>query len=152
MAPFARLAVALALAIGGVGASPQSTFDNVTIFTPPPSWEDRQTSYARTIILNHEQDHHKHRVMLSTWTFGAPGGPYLPIYKSIDEGESWSEYSRLYFTHRNYTGGGLWQPSLYELPRQVGDFPPGTILASANAIPRDFSSTNIEVYASRDRG
>ncbi|BCS30776.1 BNR/Asp-box repeat domain protein [Aspergillus puulaauensis] len=152
MAPFARLAVALALAIGGVGASPQSTFDNVTIFTLPPSWEDRQTSYARTIMLHHEQDHRKHRVMLSTWTFGAPGGPYLPIYKSIDEGESWSEYSRLYFTHRNYTGGGLWQPSLYKLPQQVGDFPPGTILASANAIPRDFSSTNIEVYASRDRG
>lgn len=152
MAAFARLAVALALAIGVVKASHHNIFDNVTIFTPPPSWENRQTSYGRTVLLNHQQDHHKHHVMLSTWSFGAPGGPYLPIFKSTNEGESWSEYSKLYFTHQNYTGGGIWQPSLYELPRQVGDFPTGTILASGNAIPQDFSSTNIEVYASRDGG
>lgn len=49
-------------------------------------------------------------------------------------------------------GGSIWQPFLYELPRQVGQYPRGTILASGNAIPHDFSSTNIEVYASLDRG
>ncbi|KIJ33307.1 glycoside hydrolase family 93 protein [Sphaerobolus stellatus SS14] len=44
------------------------------------------------------------------------------------------------------------QPFLYELPEKVGKFPAGTILASGNGIPGGFSSTNIELHASTDKG
>lgn len=42
------------------------------------------------------------------------------------------------------------QPALAELPFAVGDFPAGTVLASGNSWgPK---STNIDLYASRDKG
>ena len=130
--------------------SPPKSFQNVTVFAPPKSWTSQSTSYARSLLLN--QDCEKDNVLLGTWTFGPPDGPYLPIAKSIDLGYSWTEISRVYFTHKNYTGGIILQPFLFELPQQVGRYPAGTILATGNAIPADFSSTNIELYASKDKG
>ncbi|KAL2866217.1 BNR/Asp-box repeat domain protein [Aspergillus lucknowensis] len=127
-------------------------FHNVTVFEPPSEWVSHNTSYARTVLLEHGRRHLEDPVLLSTWSFWPPEGPYLPIYRSINGGRSWSDYSRVYFTHRNYTGGNIWQPFLYELPQRVGEYPQGTILASGNAIPEDASSTNIELYASLDRG
>lgn len=59
--------------------------------------------------------------------------------------------SQIYFDDAS-DGGFLSQPFLYELPIQVGDYPRGTILATANAVPSDFSSTNIDIYASLDEG
>lgn len=126
-------------------------FKNVTVFAPPPSWPDRGTSYARSVLL--DQDCETNNVLLASFVFGPPeGGPYLPIAKSTDLGNSWGEISRVYFTHKNYTGGIILQPFLFELPQQIGKYPAGTILATGNAIPGDFSSTNIEIYASLDHG
>ena len=44
------------------------------------------------------------------------------------------------------------QPFLYELPQDVGDYKKGTVLLSSNAIPAGFESTNIQLYASEDKG
>jgi hypothetical protein len=76
---------------------------------------------------------------------------YFPIYQSIDDGRSWGEWGRVYFTETT-SGGILLQPFIYELPIQVGRFPAGTILATANAVPPNFNSTNIDIYASMDTG
>jgi hypothetical protein len=124
-------------------------FDNVTIFTPPASWPIRSTSYAR--ILHLGKDHENGNVLLTTWSQSPPGEVYFPIYKSVDGGRSWAEYSRVYFSETK-VGGILLQPFLYELPIQVGRYPAGTILATGNAIPGDLSSTNIDIYASTDVG
>jgi hypothetical protein len=45
-----------------------------------------------------------------------------------------------------------YQPHLFELPQQVGEFPAGTIFCSGNSIPKDMSSTELLVYVSRDGG
>ncbi|GFF59242.1 hypothetical protein IFM46972_11327 [Aspergillus udagawae] len=128
----------------------EAIFDNVTVFAPPSNWASHSTSYGRTLLLDHNKTH---PVLLSTWSFFPPDGTYLPIYRSKDGGQTWSNYSKVHFSNNGgYVGGSIWQPFLYELPRQVGEYPRGTILASGNAIPHDFSSTNIEVYASLDRG
>ena len=50
------------------------------------------------------------------------------------------------------TGGIVLQPFLYELSQPFGKYQPGTILLSGNRIPGDFSSTNIQLYASTDKG
>jgi hypothetical protein len=132
-------------------SSPQpAIYKNVTVFAPPASWPSHSTSYARSLLLN--QNCEKDNVLLASWTFSPPDGPYLPISRSTDGGRSWSEFSKVHFTHKNYTGGIILQPFLFELPQQVGKYSAGTVLATGNAIPGDFSSTNIELYASRDKG
>jgi hypothetical protein len=40
----------------------------------------------------------------------------------------------------------------YELAQPFGKYQPGTILLSGNRIPGDSSSTNIQLYASTDKG
>jgi hypothetical protein len=45
-----------------------------------------------------------------------------------------------------------YQPFLYELPQQVGSFPKGTVLCAGSALPEDLSFTQIELYASTDKG
>ncbi|KAI7314791.1 glycoside hydrolase family 93 protein [Hortaea werneckii] len=126
-------------------------FNNVTIFTPPSEWEDRSTSYARTVLLNQDCEKEPY-TLLATWTVGAPDGPYFPIYESQDYGRSWSERSKAYFTGGNFTGGTLLQPFLYETSKQFGKYPAGTVLLSGNGIPGNFNSTNIQLYASEDKG
>jgi hypothetical protein len=132
------------------------TFNNATIWKAPASWPDRSTSYARATLLT--QDHKGGTPpILATWAGSGPGGPYFQIMESDDGGRSWYEISKAYFTHGNETGGSfaggiILQPFLYELPEDVGDYKKGTVMLSGNAIPAGFESTNIQLYASEDKG
>lgn len=75
---------------------------------------------------------------------------YFPIYRSVDDGATWSEYSEV---HDTANGAGLrYQPFLYRLPEQIGRFPEGTVLLAGNSIPTDLSTTQIDLYASPDEG
>lgn len=111
-------------------------------------------------------------MILSTWENYSPekdGLVYFPIYSrqvptnvsadalsnlfsrpSDNNGKKWSEYSRV---QDQVNGVGLkYQPDLYELPRDIGAFKEGTILLAGNSIPRDLSTTQIDLYASTDKG
>lgn len=147
----------LALAtLASARPQPLDTFENATIWEAPPSWPDRETSYARaTLLMDGWEDDNP--PILATWAGSGPGGPYFQIMESDDAGRSWYEISKAYFTHGNETGGSfaggiMLQPFLYELPEDVGDYKKGTVLLSGNAIPADFASTNIQLYASNDKG
>jgi hypothetical protein len=135
---------------------PLDTFNNATVWQAPPSWPDRSTSYARATLLTVGYESETPPI-LATWTGSGPGGPYFQIMESNDAGRSWYEISKAYFNHGNETGGSfaggiILQPFLYELPEDVGGFSKGTVLLSGNAIPADFASTNIQLYASIDKG
>ena len=50
-------------------------------------------------------------------------------------------------------GWGLrYQPFLYELAEPIGGYEAGTILLAGNSIPDDLSQTQIDLYASTDKG
>lgn len=73
-----------------------------------------------------------------------------PLPFSQNNGKTWSEYSRAV---DQVNGVGLkYQPDLYELPRDIGSFKKGTILLAGNSIPRDLQTTQIDLYASTDKG
>lgn len=75
---------------------------------------------------------------------------YIPIYQSYDQGRTWSERSKVY---DQVNGWGLrYQPELYEMTEDIGEYPAGTLLVAANSIPADLSETKIDVYASTDEG
>ena len=131
--------------------SANALLTNVTIFTPPANYTVPRTLYARTLLLN--QDCETDNVLLATWENYLPNNdsfPYFPIYQSLDEGKTWTERSRVY---DQVNGWGLrYQPFLYELPQAIGNLSAGTILLAGNSIPDDLSLTQIDLYASTDKG
>jgi len=131
---------------------PAPVFNNVTVWTPPASWPDKGGSYARSVLLNQDCEQGV-PTLLATAAYNAPDGQYLIISKSSDYGASWSQISNANFNgNASLTGGIILQPFLFELAQPFGKYQPGTILLSGNRIPGDFSSTNIQLYASTDKG
>ena len=124
---------------------------NVTIFDPPKNYTIPRTLYARTVLLN--DDCGEDNVLLTTWENYRPSNdtfPYLPIYQSLDLGRTWTERARVY---DQVNGWGLrYQPFLYQLREPIGNYSAGDLLLSANSIPDDLSQTQIDLYASTDKG
>jgi hypothetical protein len=153
MRSLARLLVIAVLGLSSLvfstpSARPFGTFYNVTIFSPPPTYNSPGTIYGRSLLLN--QNKETRNVLLSTFSIFTPGTPYFPIYRSADGGLTWTHLSNV---HDTVNGWGLSaQPSLFELPRAIGNYPAGTVLLTGNSIPSDRSKTKIDVYASRDAG
>jgi hypothetical protein len=114
-----------------------------TIYSPPSSYKIPRVLYARTLLTSE-------KTLLATWEDYGPEPPYFPIYESKDDGSTWSEIGRV---KDQKNGWGLrYQPFLYELPEELGGFPAGTILCAGSAIPPDLSVTQLELYASMDKG
>ena len=77
--------------------------------------------------------------------------PVFPIYRSTDNGNSWTKISEVADTQNGW--GMRWQPELFELPRAMGGFPAGTILAAGSLRPRTTAPpSRSTLYASTDRG
>ncbi|KAJ4985636.1 bnr asp-box repeat domain protein [Stagonosporopsis vannaccii] len=125
-------------------------FDQRVVFTPPSNYTDPRTLYARTAQF-------KNGNLLATWENYSPEGSdpkskvYFPIYKSTDGGYNWKEISRVY-DQAQPQNGLRYQPFIYVLPEKFGKWPAGTVLLSGSSIPTDLSTTQIELYASTDKG
>lgn len=153
MLRFAFLALAAVSHLGGAVAfnvhrpakSHPTTVDQALLFQPPDNYTDPRTLYARTVELCDGR-------LLATWENYSPEPPpvWFPIYESLDYGQTWDEIARV--QDQVYGFGLRYQPFLYELPQAFGDYPAGTVLLSGSAIPTNLSETNIELYASRDKG
>ncbi|EMC99771.1 glycoside hydrolase family 93 protein [Baudoinia panamericana UAMH 10762] len=127
-------------------------FNNVTVFAPPASWPNHGGSYARSVLLNQDCEQGT-PTLLATAAYSPPDGVYFIIYKSTDYGQTWTNISKAYFNgNSSLSGGIILQPFLYELAQPFGKYKPGTVLLSGNLIPGDFASTNIQLYASEDKG
>ena len=124
---------------------PSSTFSEVTIFAPPMNYIDPRTLYARTVLLDDG-------TLLATWENYSPEPPmvYFPIFKSTNGGLSWSEIAHVNDQVNRW--GLRYQPFLYELPTSVGGYKAGTILLAGNSVPTNLSNTQIDLYASTDKG
>ncbi|KAI5928088.1 Sialidase [Camillea tinctor] len=139
----AAAATAATLFLSGVSAVQE--LSQITIFTPPSDYTDPRVLYARTVQLPNND-------LLATWENYSPEPPavYFPIYKSTDQGATWTELSKV--KDQGYGYGLRYQPFLYVLPSAIGGFPAGTVLLAGSSIPTDLSSTQLDLYASRDSG
>jgi hypothetical protein len=119
-----------------------------TMYTPPSGAPSPGSLYPRGVRMQHNGS--ANGTILATFEQYTTGTPVLPIYRSTDNGNSWSKISEVADTQNGW--GMRWEPELFELPAAVGDFPAGTILAAGASVPSDRSAIKIDVYASTDRG
>ncbi|MGW0425154.1 RICIN domain-containing protein [Streptomyces sp. NPDC003015] len=119
-----------------------------TMYTPPSGAPSPGSLYPRAVRMQHNGS--ANGTILATFEQYTTGTPVLPIYRSTDNGNSWSKISEVADTQNGW--GMRWEPELFELPAAVGSFPAGTILAAGASVPSDRSAIKIDVYASTDRG
>ncbi|KAJ7227692.1 BNR/Asp-box repeat protein [Mycena rebaudengoi] len=125
-------------------------YTGVAIFKPPSAYRVPRTLYARTVLI--AKDGADENVLLATWENYSPEPPqvWFPIYRSVDLGQTWKPFSNVTDTQNGW--GLRYQPTLYEMTEAIGGFPAGTILCSGSSIPSDLERTQIELYASLDKG
>ncbi len=103
---------------------------------------EHSEKYSGTLLATHEQrsDHYTDAQLR------------YPIFRSSDGGESWERIAYVSDTKNNndhYTG---WQPNLFELPCDIGDFKKGTVLLGGCTRKRNMSQTIIALHYSTDGG
>jgi hypothetical protein len=122
-----------------------ATFAGKVVFTPPSNYTDPRVLYARTAQFSNGD-------LLATWENYSPEPPpvYFPIYRSTNNGQTWKELSRV--QDQGYGWGLRYQPFIYVLPEAFAQWPAGTVLLAGSSIPTDLSKTQIDLYASTDKG
>jgi hypothetical protein len=150
--PITRLLLLLALVAAGLvpAAGPANAISrgSQTMYTPPSNAPSPGSLYPRALRLQYSGS--SNGTMLATFEQSTSGTPVFPIYRSTDNGNTWSRISAVADTRNGW--GMRWEPDLYELPTAIGTYPAGTILAAGDSVPGDRSATKIDMYASTDHG
>lgn len=133
---------------GGPGGANESA--QLPILTAPvriaPDWSIKVlrtdsigASYPRAVQLQHYAAG-KGQILL---TYAGRPGP-MPIYSSTDNGETFHLFSEL----KDLRG----QPTLFELPAKIGEFPAGTLLAAGGYAQNDPTKRMLAANYSTDGG
>ncbi|MPY56916.1 RICIN domain-containing protein [Streptomyces spongiae] len=147
------LMLALLVAVGtltlpAAGRAEAEARPSQTLYTPPSDAPSPGSLYPRALRLQHNGS--ANGTILSTFEQYTNGTPVFPIYRSTDNGNSWTKISEVADTQNGW--GMRWEPELFELPKAMGGFPVGTILAAGASVPADRAAIKIDLYASTDRG
>ncbi|MFD3498145.1 RICIN domain-containing protein [Streptomyces sp. NPDC058676] len=148
MSMVALLAVVGTLVLPAAGRAEALSRPSQTMYTPPSNAPSPGSYYPRAMRMQYNGS--ANGTMLATFEQYTSGTPVFPIYRSTDNGNSWTKISEVADTQNGW--GMRWQPELFELPTAMGGFPAGTILAAGASVPADRSAIKIDVYASTDRG
>lgn len=120
-------------------------FVNNIVYRPGPGHFHLQTLYGRTLQL-------KDGSHLLTWENYGPEPPLqsFPLLKSEDGGVTWSNFSKVEDQINGW--GNRFQPHLYRLENDVGDYPAGTIILGGMSVQKDLEEAWLDVYTSSDEG
>jgi hypothetical protein len=122
------------------------------LYTPASASE--ANAYARVIELQHAgADDGTLLATFEHWYTNGTPSEYI-IRDSKDGGATWSTLATV---PDSLTGAGhpvsqMWQPFLFEFPRQLGAYPAGTIMLLGNTVPADGSYTEFQEWLSFDHG
>jgi hypothetical protein len=139
-------AAGLMALLGGTAAAAE-----VAVYTPPLTADkEEDASYPRVIRLAHAGKNNG--ALLATFFHkGAKTKATLPIYRSDDNGKTWSKQPL--GVVRDDGGRDIDAPGLFELPKAMGDLPEGALLAAGTVWNHgDFTQQDMRVYASTDGG
>jgi BNR repeat protein/3-keto-disaccharide hydrolase len=151
----AAIALAVAFTVGfAVLPGSRALADGMGNLLYTPTSASEANAYARVIALQHAGS--ENGTLLATfehwYTNGAPS-EYI-IRSSTDGGATWSDLSTVpdSLTGTGHPVSQMWQPFLFEFPRQLGAYPAGTIMLLGNTVPADGSYTEFQEWLSFDHG
>lgn len=143
----ARLMAAITVPAIVLLAVPAYAYGPSVLYSSPSNAQDYGALYPRTVELQHNGS--ANGTLLATFekveTF-----PNFPIYRSTDNGATWTQISQVNDTVNGW--GNRNGAFLFELPQQIGSMPAGTILCIGLSAPADHSAERMEVYKSNDQG
>jgi hypothetical protein len=147
-------ATAAATALGELGWAPAaSAFGPDVLYagaTPPSDVPQKYGClYPKTVCLQHQSNTSLNGTLLVT--FEQPADlPVFPIYRSTNNGQSWTEIGSVADTANGI--GNRCCAFLYELPQAIGSLAAGTILCAGISAPVNDSETLLELYKSTNGG
>ncbi len=118
------------------------------------NWWDRGVQYGRLLVLKHSSNEENGTLLATHCELNAglvDHAPGYPIYRSSDNGKTWDKITLVSDT---LTGcNSEWHPFLFELEKQCGNYPAGTIILAACSIdPGHNKESHIRLYFSTDGG
>ncbi len=124
-----------------------------TVYGGETPYDSRTLSYPKMIQLQHQSNENNNGILFATLNAAED---YYPILKSTDDGETWSEITRVYDTINGISGiwGGR-MPYLYEMPVDMGEFKKGDLILAGTSSDGNTGTANITTitfYASKDLG
>lgn len=155
-------AAAAALVAGVTGPAPAqavTTGNGALVYSPaagtafnPEGGRAAGTTYAKNIVLKNSGSANGQQFVTFDQLVLENGVQVYPIYRSTDNGTSWSRVATVKPSAQFPTLTRTAQPSLYETPIQLGTMPAGTLLLSGMIMPTDRSSSRLVMYKSLDHG
>jgi hypothetical protein len=159
IAAAAALATAAALLTGLAPAQAVTTGNGALVYSPaagtsfnPEGGRPAGTTYAKIVVLKNSGSSNGTQLVTFDKLVLVGGVQQYPIYRSTDNGASWSNIANITPSSDFPTLTRTSQPFLYELPQAVGSLPAGTILLSGMIMPTDRSSSRLVLYKSLDHG
>lgn len=139
----AALVALLGLAFAGPTAGPANA-DAEGDLIHTPTAPDEFDIYARVIRLAHAGTENGR--LLATFEHAyEDGSPGSFIKRSDDDGVRWSTLATVEdpLTGPGHPVSRMWQPYLFEFPRELGGYPAGTLMLVGNMVPIDGSFTQL---------
>lgn len=124
--------------------------DRGVLYSPDLELHPRGTiGYPRSTVLEHGQS--DGQTILATAARANEGNRgSLPIFQSLDGGESWQEISEIFSNTDNWD---IEAPTIYEVPFASGSLVPGDLLVAGTAWEvGNYTAQKIEVFLSKDQG
>lgn len=153
LVPLLLIAVFVGLVLSASPSAPisaQAGSGGQILYSPNlASFPDGTAGYPRAIRLDH--DGSPAQTLVATFAKAGHGVPTtLPIYRSGDGGDTWSQVSTI---SSNTAGWDIEAPTLFEVPRNIPGLNQGDILAAGTAWSvGDYTTQKIEVFRSTDAG
>jgi hypothetical protein len=110
------------------------------------------TTYAKIIVLKHNANANGTQLVTFDQLVLHNGVQVYPIYRSTDDGASWTKIADVVPSQDFPTLTRTAQPFLFEVTEDTGGLSAGTILLGGMIMPADRSSSTLVVYQSTDRG
>jgi hypothetical protein len=146
--------------IGGAGvATAVTTGNGALVYSPaagtsfnPEGGQPAGTTYAKIAVLKNSGSANGTQLVTFDKLVLVGGVQQYPIYRSTDNGASWTNIANISPSANFPTLTRTAQPFLYELPQATGGLPAGTLLLAGMIMPTDRSSSRLVLYKSVDQG
>lgn len=118
----------------------------------PEGGKPAGTTYAKNIVLKYSGSANGTQLVTFDKLVLVNGVQVYPIYRSTDDGSSWTHVSDVVPSSTFPTFTRTAQPFLFEVSQTTGSLAAGTILLAGMIMPEDRSASRLVVYKSTNQG